>query len=592
MRIVFSMDGIKNMDLLYTWTDELSEEIDCNGSVEHYHGEDYCKNIINSIPDWQEKRYIGCRERIANETFVLTSSSAAEYTVSFAINTYETNEKHRIARLEVVIDAQDTNDYDQKLEDLKIALKNNLLNDWRVCTWLVDEQATKLCKDVYEKAYTIENNLRAFASKVLIHFLGANWIQRTGFEKEAESVKSLKAKFVQRVPTFDNINADFLSMTLEVLLGVMFEGIAYKDDVVLKRQDYTMLQSMVRKNVSGSNIADFLKSHRTVDKEIWKDLFVPFIDDPEAFKSAAHSFVEDRNHVAHSKVLSLSAYQIMEKELQLMEDQIRLADSKFEVRETSEELLATWEAESEAEQYDEQDDLAYYRDRLASETGIDILDESEIDDWFDEVLHELYSDVYQHYHLDVCRDLSDFSTPSEGDQVFSISCPVDDDLRIIVTADYSIDDNLGEDSTCYITAKDGNGELVCEAELHFHNGNGYEGEEGIMEADDDTIYDTSELDDFKGELISAIDDLNPYPSIADTYAYENKGAATLTADFPCEQCGEYGVSINEKLLPIGTCCYCGYEHELVQCRRCGELVGDDVIENGFCPTCSSYIDKQ
>ena len=80
--------------------------------------------------------------------------------------------------------------------------------------------------------------LRAFASKVLIHFLGVSWLRRAGLEKQAESVKNLKDKFTKRVPEFENINTDFLSMTLETLVGIMFEGVVYKDEVVLTRQEY------------------------------------------------------------------------------------------------------------------------------------------------------------------------------------------------------------------------------------------------------------------------------------------------------------------------------------------------------------------
>ena len=47
----------------------------------------------------------------------------------------------------------------------------------------------------------------------------------------------------------------------------------------------------------------------------------------------------------------------------------------------------------------------YFRDRLASESGIYILDEEKIKDWFGEVLHELFSIVYQKYHLDVCYEI-------------------------------------------------------------------------------------------------------------------------------------------------------------------------------------------
>jgi hypothetical protein len=327
-----------------------------------------------------------------------------------------------------------------------------------------------------------------------------------------------------------------------------------------------------------------------VDKKIWDDLFAPYIDDTIAFKTAAHDFIEDRNHIAHSKVLSWSSYQIILKDFKVFDSLILSADAKFELEETSDEVLQTWEVEHEDAEYKRE----YYRDRLASETGMDILDEKGIKYWFDEVLHELFDAVYQRYHLDVCYEISDFATPTEEEIVFSISCPAVEDgsARIEIIAEYSIDDDLGEDSTCYIVLKDGTGEDVYKAEVRFHNGDGCEGEEGIMVASDSSEYDTSELDDFRDELFAAIESLNPYPAKLNALAYENKGAVQFVADFPCEQCGKFGVSINETFLPISRCCYCGYENELVKCERCGELVDADSVEHGFCPSCAAYIDKQ
>jgi len=586
------MDGIKNMDQLYTWTMEHSEEFG-DYREEHYHGDIYCENIVTNVfkaltpSDWANQRHLGLRERIANETFALASKVGSEYNISFTISTYN----GEAARLEIAITAPETEGYDQKLEDLKIALKDQLFPDWQECTWLVDEQAATLCKEAYEKAFTVENNLRALASKVLIHFLGVNWIKKAGLEKDAESVKSLKEKFIQRVPEFDNINADFLSMTLETLAGVIFEGAIFKDNVILSRQDYAKVQEMgAKQKVTGGSVADYIKARRTIDKKIWDDLFVPYIDDPDAFKTAAHAFIEDRNHVAHSKVLSWSAYQVILKDFKTIGSLILSADAKFEREEIADEVLQTWEAEHEDAEYEHE----YYRDRLASETGMDILDERGIKDWFDEVLHDLFDAVYQRYHLDVCYEISDFATPTEGKIVFSISCPAVEDgsARIDTIAQYSVDDDLGEDSTCYIVAKDGAGDEICKAEVHFHNGNGYEGEECIMVATDGSEYDTSKLDDFRDELFDTIESLNPYPAKLDALAYENKGAVQFVADFPCEQCGKFGVSVDETFLPIGRCCYCGYENELVKCERCGELVDADALEHGFCSSCAAYIDKQ
>lgn len=591
MHISFSMDGIKNMAQLYTYTPEYSSELG-EGSEEHYHGDDYCKRTIMDIlsvfapTDWKCQKYLGSRDRLANETFALVASDDSEYTIAFAINTYS----GEAARLEVVITAPEIMGYDHRLEKLKIALKNRLLPDWYQCTWLADEQAAALCKDAYEKTFTIENTLRAFASKVLIHFLGVDWIRKAGLEKEAGSVDTLKEKFIQRVSEFDNINTDFLSMTLETLVKVMFEGVIYKDEITLSRQDYIKIQELRdRAKTPANSIAEYIKGRRSMDKDIWNDLFAPYIDDQTAFKTAIHNFIEDRNHVAHSKVLSWSAYQVILQDFAKIGSLILEADTKFEHDETSDEIIQTWEAEQE----ELENDVEYFRDRLSSEAGIDILDADAIRNWFDEVLLELFDSVYQHYHFDVCYEISDLIS-GKGDMVFVVSCPAVEDghAKIEVVAEYSIDDDLGSDSICYISARDGDGDEVCKGEIRFHNGDGCENEEGIMEATDNSEYDTSELEDLQNDLFEAIESLNPYPAKLNTLSYENKGAVQFVADFPCEQCGKFGVSIHEDFLPVGRCCYCGFENEMMECECCGELVCADVLQHGLCPSCVAYIEKQ
>ena len=77
-----------------------------------------------------------------------------------------------------------------------------------------------------------------------------------------------------------------------------------------------------------------------------------------------------------------------------MDEQIRNADAKFDMEETSDELLDTWSAEEEQQRNERE----YYRDRLASETGIDVLDGSDIENQFDETLQDFYDAVFQRYH--------------------------------------------------------------------------------------------------------------------------------------------------------------------------------------------------
>lgn len=193
----------------------------------------------------------------------------------------------------------------------------------------------------------------------------------------------------------------------------------------------------------------------------------------------------------------------------------------------------------------------------------------------------------------MCYEISEFIQTEEGYKFF-ISCQVmeDDSSRFTISAEYAIDDDLNEDSYCTITARNGVNEEVLSAEIRFHNGDGYEGEEGLMEVSNDSEFDVSELEDFHDELFEAIEDLNPYPAQLKALVYESKGADSYVADFPCEQCGKIGISINANFLPIGKCCYCGYINELAKCERCEEMVSVSEIKNGFCLSCAEYIKKQ
>lgn len=57
-------------------------------------------------------------------------------------------------------------------------------------------------------------------------------------------------------------------MTLETLFGVIFDGIIFKEDVILSREDYTKVQELgVKQKVAGGFIADYIKARRTVDKK-------------------------------------------------------------------------------------------------------------------------------------------------------------------------------------------------------------------------------------------------------------------------------------------------------------------------------------
>ena len=133
-------------------------------------------------------------------------------------------------------------------------------------------------------------------------------------------------------------------------------------------------------------------------------------------------------------------------------------------------------------------------------------------------------------------------------------------------------------------------DVIAKAECTYHNGEGHEGEEGLCVADSDSEYIDTEVHDFLEDLIDYIEeDLNPYVKQVAAMEYEcgRHSGTSPVADFACQECGKDGVSITEDLLPIGKCCYCGYENEYYVCELCGtvydDMGGDEHLCNGCMP---------
>ena len=86
-------------------------------------------------------------------------------------------------------------------------------------------------------------------------------------------------------------------MTLETLMGVMINGKVYSDDIVLNKSQYEMVWEKAKKGKSATSIVELIKANRTVEKNIWDELFVPYIDEVEQFKQAVHNLSKSFNTI-------------------------------------------------------------------------------------------------------------------------------------------------------------------------------------------------------------------------------------------------------------------------------------------------------
>ena len=593
MTIKFMFNSPNDASLLYVCTEETGESPfggEDTVKVEIRRSKEYSESILDDVKacvsGFTEYKYLGCRERIAREAYQLTISGIT-YEVFFVFDKREENNIQ--LHIEIESPAIESSDfetrYNKTLELLKLALKDRVSKDWQGCTWLLDDQSEMLGADLYHRFFRIENQFRAFSNKVLIQHLGQNWLERPGLEQYKDSVCSMENSFKQIVPQFSNINTSLLSMTLETLSKVILKAVIYKENTTLSSAELTRLyQYLEKRNEQAAK--EFVEKKRESKLNLWNDIFSQYFSDPEQFNRQLTQFIKARNHIAHNKLLTFFAFKKMHDELSDFELTLSKALEQFEQKNASEELLDTWLHEQEQEEYDEQS----LRDRIFGETGVEIRDEDEIYELFCQTVTELYDTLWDRYHYDPCFDVSDMEIPvKDGTTKVCVikSNASDEELTLYVSI--VLDDDM--DSSSYLTIEAKHGEdVIAKAECTYHNGEGHEGEEGLCVADSDSEYIDTEVHDFLEALIDYIEeDLNPYVKQVAAMEYEcgRHGGTSPVADFACQECGKDGVSITEDLLPIGKCCYCGYENEHYVCELCGtvydDMGGDEHLCNGCMP---------
>ncbi len=605
MKIEFLFSEIKDIEKLYR-IDLVDNPV---GGTERpsytYIGKEYLENKLETIegnlPGLNEFVYQQCFGRIANEVFVVDVNNIY-YELIFTIDTY----RHKKARMKVSIERPEKTDvamhsnqvlpdgevYDLFLEQLKIAIKNVFKKDWSVCSWITDEQSEQLCSHLYPEIFKVENKIRAFANKILVHHLGKDWIKQYGMEKYAESHKELSVDFKRKVPCFADIDDTFISMTMEKMMEVILKANIYEDEITLNQSDVVKLHQKITMGAANP-LLELMRDRRKVKTDIWKDIFKQYFEDEEAAKSNITDFIKNRNHVAHNKLLNWSGYQVMKQNIEQLDSIIEKANQSFEESIPSEEQYMTWNigAEEESEAARREWERDYLRLRISGETGVEIREEEGIYELFSETLEELYNEFSDIYYFDPQFDMSKKSdiTMTEGAQViFSIRSNAVKTAVVEVVADMTFDSDMDADSSLYISCRQEESEIF-HAVLEYHNGSGMEDSfEGKIVLNSESSYDTEALDEFKDELKEYIEEkLNPLISKKELLEYTaaTSGGAEPVADIPCMECGKYGISISEDFYPLGHCCYCGEENYIKQCLRCGRWYEDGDGNDTICAEC-------
>lgn len=434
--------------------------------------DEYCKTIMQRamtrIAIECEWRYIGCTERIGHHEFEV-SGPVNKYIVIFQQDTYEWN-----VQLTVEIGYNNSchkseQSYDAFLEKLKLAIKNSMVRDWYKCVWISDSQSLWLSREVYSEIYMAENELRAFVSKVMIDNFGAEWHDRPEFSKLSASIE-LNADNVKRnVPNFANIDVNLYTVTLEGLMDTVQSDIytdAMSSDSEVQKRIKSKIFSTTQLDKMKSAL-DFLRNQYTKKYNIWDKFFIPFIDKPEEFQTSLTSFIANRNHVAHNKLLDYSAKEKMLYDTHAFRGYIKEAVRKFDSENRSEEVEETLQAIEDQKEYEREAHLEI----VQSEAGISIRDRKKILALFREVIRDIYRDIHEILYFNEVLDVNEInSLKDEMDEqlLFTIFNGRQELLNVYGLVD--IDDSEGATSVLKISVVGGNDEDVATESIEYVNG--------------------------------------------------------------------------------------------------------------------------
>ena len=439
----------------------------------------YCQGIMARIEtlfgsDCKVK-YIGCTDRIGNFEFKV-SYIDVEYTVIFQMDTYEWNRQFTIkigySQIRVGISVPQMSEkiagYDHFLEKLKISIKNSLIRDWYKCVWIKDNQSLELSRDVYSDIYMAENELRAFVSRIMIEHFGIDWHDRPEFYKLKASIEENAVIIKRNVPNFNNIDVNLYTVTLEKLMDTVMLDV-YSDAM----QDSPEMQKLIKERIFATtqldkmkSALDFLKNRYVKKYNIWEKFFKPLIADPVKWEELLTSFIANRNHVAHNKLLDYMSKETMLSDTREFRRFIREAVIKFDEENCSEEVEETLQAIADQREYEQEARMEI----IESESGVKIRSRKEILKLFQDTIDEIYTDAVNKVYFDEGIEvLGECKLQDTVDEqlLFSVTVRSGKELEIYGVID--IDDSEGTASVMQIRVYNAD-ENIVNGDIEYVNG--------------------------------------------------------------------------------------------------------------------------
>ncbi|MDY7522166.1 hypothetical protein [Bacillus thuringiensis] len=518
-----------------------------------------------------------------------TKNSTALYFTEMMLETY-----NGIQHLFIKIEPQKirANDFDYNLHELKIQIKNQLRRDWEECIWLEDEQSTSISEQLYGKIYRIENMLRQLINMIMIRKYGVKWWENYSPLYLQEKYFKRRNDYKIAAESFKNVNDSLLSIDtddlLEIMtykakklrikdiskLEVMLEGVKEHGEAVKLVQNYKAIISEMKNNMD-------------IKVDLWEEIFKEYF--PESFIEEWRRFCKNRNHVAHNKLLDLSAFNKINENISNVEKYLDGAKKEVDKELSEEEETEVLEYVEEEEYKKELHELYI----MEQEAGVSILDANMIFDKFEEVINLFIENIDDTYYFrnDIEIEKNKMSIEESEQDLLIISSKINDDILEVKSKLYIEEAQQGESEVLLKLVI--NEKVMEECSLKYRNGGAeFQKELGYYLPTSYNEFSQKGFDEFVEQINEFIEDY--FPDLKDKmesemYTTAKNGGNSPVADFPCEECGEEYVCTNDDIWEIGTCVNCGAKHEVSTCERCEVTYNRNIYGEEFlCENCMEH----
>jgi len=501
---------------------------------------------------------------------------------------FGTFEFYQQLQIKIMSDHYELKRKDDYLEVLKFTIKDVLKSDWKNIIWLVDKDAEILSTEIYPCIYRVENLMRQLINEVMTKKFGIAWwnsyVPMEIQEKHRQRIK----KYKQIVDGFKNVDEKLMSIDVGDLRSILeIEIKEWTPKFDLKINDFI-------NGISSMNLETLknkLLEQSIVKKNLWSEYFCKYL--PEDFIESFEKLKEDRNHIAHNKLLDRHAYNTIYKLAQDIEEALKKALNKVEMELISTERKQDLMWQEEHEQQKEEQYLKY----IAFEYGVNIRSSNGIINLYNEYISEFHSDLHSNlrFRNDIeISDYKDISLENECGELFKMIYKINQKELTINYNISIINDTQGDESTIDIVASTADDEEnLFKTPVDYTNGeiSFYDDQATYMPRKED-FFNTSALEELMIRTLEIIDikfpnmreeiDLNMYSIIKDG------GLSPVAEELACQECGEDYICVDQDYGVFGQCLNCGEINEINECERC-QCHYESYENSDVCESCLDYI---